>query len=72
VPVAYRGKNPTVAGWQTYTHERVTAELASSVKRYRKGGFQQQIERAPILRGDTVNNCRLDVRESQFAATILK
>ncbi len=27
VPVAFRDKKPTVAGWQTYTHERVTAEL---------------------------------------------
>jgi hypothetical protein len=27
VPVAFRGKNPTVPGWQTYTHERVTGEM---------------------------------------------
>ena len=27
VPVAFRGKNPTVPGWQTYTHERVTREF---------------------------------------------
>jgi hypothetical protein len=27
VPVAFRGKNPTVTGWQTYTHGRVIGEI---------------------------------------------